>query len=147
MLNNTLIDIEIPNILHSGDSVTLIIFSSLVFKHPYHTGPPGSVGAGLGQKCRTTVLIATIILCCSQTMYACFKGGVVLPKVLSSDNGALFCCGHVQYLFFPKSHDRSTMPLLRQMTELLMSDDTIQIYRVGQKTGPPYLIANILKIP
>jgi len=39
------------------------------------------------------------------------------------------------------------MPLLRQMTELLMSDDTIQIYRVGQKTGPPYLIANILKIP
>ena len=100
MLNNTLIDIEIPNILHSGDSVTLIIFSSLVFKHPYHTGPPGSVGAGLGQKCRTTVLIATIILCCSQTMYACFKGGVVLPKVLSSDNGALFCCGHVQYLFF-----------------------------------------------
>jgi len=39
------------------------------------------------------------------------------------------------------------MPVVRSTGYVLASYFVGQIYRVAQKTGPPYLIANILKIP
>ena len=44
-------------------------------------------------------------------------------------------------------HHNVAVKRKKRLIVLMMLDSPTNLYRVAQKMGPPYLIANILKIP